>query len=172
MTIGNRIATLRKNLQLSQEEMADKLGVSRQAVSKWETDASAPDAFNLIALSELLNASVENIVTGKIENKTTNNQSNETLKNLSIFGYILAIGGIIMSFIGMFLHFIWCIIGAFIVATGFIFGNCNFNRNSSFTAYPLTLYNYKYLKVIEILSLFYFKFDFFTLLWYTIVDNF
>ena len=122
MTIGNRITTLRKSLQLSQEEMADKLGVSRQAVSKWETDASAPDAFNLIALSELLNTSVEYIVTGKTndENKSINNQANATLKNLSIFGYILAIGGIIMSFIGMFLHFIWCIIGAFIVATGFI----------------------------------------------------
>ena len=138
MTIGNRITTLRKNLQLSQEEMADKLSVSRQAVSKWETDASAPDAFNLIALSELLNTSVEYIVTGKIntENKTTNNQANESLKNLSIFGYILAVGGIIMSIIGMFLHFIWCIIGAFIVTTGFIFALIK-NKKSFIIAFVL-----------------------------------
>ncbi len=122
MTIGNRITTLRKNLKLSQEEMADKIGVSRQAVSKWETDASAPDAFNLIALSKLLNTTVEYIVTGKInsENKSPNTQEISTLKTLSVLGYILAIGGIIMTLIGMFLDSTWCIIGAFIVVAGFI----------------------------------------------------
>ena len=59
MTIGNRISALRKEHSYSQEYVASRLGVSRQAVSKWETDQSAPDTYNLIALAELFNVSVE-----------------------------------------------------------------------------------------------------------------
>ena len=42
MTLGQRICQYRKQLNISQEELGDRLGVSRQAVSKWETDLSAP----------------------------------------------------------------------------------------------------------------------------------
>ena len=78
MTIGNRIIALRKEIQLSQEDLADKIGVTRQSVSKWETNTSAPDAFNLIALAEALNTSVEYIVTGKI-----NTQEKEVSKTIN-----------------------------------------------------------------------------------------
>ena len=54
MTIGKRISAGRKALGLSQEALGERLGVSRQAVSKWETDATAPDMKNLIALSREL----------------------------------------------------------------------------------------------------------------------
>lgn len=67
MTIGQRISELRKDHGYSQEYVAEKLNVSRQAVSKWECDASAPDTYNLIALSELLGVSVEYIAVGKKE---------------------------------------------------------------------------------------------------------
>lgn len=67
MTIGERIAELRKDRGYSQEYVAEKLDVSRQAVSKWECDASAPDTYNLIALSELFGVSVEYIAVGKKE---------------------------------------------------------------------------------------------------------
>ena len=70
MTIGQRISDLRKERGYSQEYVAEKLGVSRQAVSKWECDASAPDTYNLIALSELFGVSVEYIAVGKKENTT------------------------------------------------------------------------------------------------------
>ncbi len=123
MTIGNRITELRKKLQLSQEEMANKIGVTRQSVSKWETDVSAPDAFNLIALSKILQTSVEYIVMGKENSEQKledTNCRNEKRSNLSILGFIFVVGGLIMSIIGMFLHEIWCIIGAFVVSTGFI----------------------------------------------------
>ena len=43
MDLGNKLLTLRKQKGLSQEEVADNLGVSRQTVSKWETDQSTPD---------------------------------------------------------------------------------------------------------------------------------
>ncbi len=65
MSIGQRISKLRKENNLSQEYIAEKLGVSRQAVSKWETDRSAPDTYNLISLAELFNVSVEYIAIGK-----------------------------------------------------------------------------------------------------------
>lgn len=54
MTIGKRISAGRKALGLSQEALGERLGVSRQAVSKWETDAAAPDMKNLMALSREL----------------------------------------------------------------------------------------------------------------------
>lgn len=131
MTIGGRITALRKELQISQEEMADRIGVSRQSVSKWETDTSAPDAFNLIALAEVLNTSVEYIVTGKTNNtknaEKKDEQANTELKNasprissLSILGFILLAGGLLISIIGMFLSHIWCVIGGFIAAAGVI----------------------------------------------------
>lgn len=65
MTIGGRIRELRRNKDYSQEYIAAVLGVSRQAVSKWENDISSPDTKNLIALAELLDSTVEYIAIGK-----------------------------------------------------------------------------------------------------------
>lgn len=59
MTLGERIGNLRRDAGYSQEYVAESLGVSRQAVSKWETDLSDPDTENLIKLAELLNTSVQ-----------------------------------------------------------------------------------------------------------------
>lgn len=58
MTLGQRIQQHRKALGISQEELGGRLGVSRQAVSKWETDAAAPDMNNLIALAREFGISV------------------------------------------------------------------------------------------------------------------
>ena len=65
MTLGERIAKCRKDSNLSQEYVAERLDVSRQAVSKWENDVNAPDTYNLIALAELFNVSVEYLACGK-----------------------------------------------------------------------------------------------------------
>lgn len=65
MTLGERIGNLRRDAGYSQEYVAESLGVSRQAVSKWETDLSGPDTENLIKLAELLNTSVQFLATGK-----------------------------------------------------------------------------------------------------------
>lgn len=58
LTIGGRIAARRKLLNLSQEALAEKLDISRQAVSKWESDAAIPEIDKLIALSKLYGVSV------------------------------------------------------------------------------------------------------------------
>lgn len=58
LTTGQRIAQCRKQLNLSQEGLGEKVGVSRQAISKWEADATLPDIDKLIALSRLFSVSV------------------------------------------------------------------------------------------------------------------
>lgn len=66
MTLGNRISRLRREQKYSQEFIAESLGVSRQAVSKWENDLSSPDMENLIALAKLLEVDVEYLATGQL----------------------------------------------------------------------------------------------------------
>ena len=65
MTLGERILSLRKQKKLSQEDVGAILGVSRQAVSKWETDQSLPDTGNLLALAKLLGVTVEELTGGQ-----------------------------------------------------------------------------------------------------------
>lgn len=64
-TIGNRIAKFRKAKGLTQEELANQLGVSSQAVSKWENDASCPDISLLPQLCKVLGISTDELLTGK-----------------------------------------------------------------------------------------------------------
>ena len=73
MSIGQRISMLRKQSNLSQEYIAEKLNVTRQAVSKWEQNLSSPDTGNLIKLAELFDTTVEYIATGKMNNATQSN---------------------------------------------------------------------------------------------------
>lgn len=61
MTLGEKIHELRKTHKMSQERVAELLGVSRQAVSKWETCQSRPNMENLICLAEIFNVSVEEL---------------------------------------------------------------------------------------------------------------
>lgn len=60
--IANRLVMLRKKHNLSQEELANKLGISRQAVSKWERAESSPDTDNLICLAKLYNISLDELL--------------------------------------------------------------------------------------------------------------
>lgn len=65
MSIGQRISELRSQNNISQNQLAKALEVSRQAVSKWENDQTAPDTLNLIKLADLLNTDVEYLATGR-----------------------------------------------------------------------------------------------------------
>lgn len=64
MSIGERIANLRKQHGISQLQLARMLDVTRQAVSKWENDLSSPDTLRLIQLAEVLKTDVEYLATG------------------------------------------------------------------------------------------------------------
>lgn len=65
MSVGERISLLRKEQKISQGQLAEALGISRQAVSKWENGQSSPDTLNLIRLAEALNTEVEYLATGR-----------------------------------------------------------------------------------------------------------
>lgn len=65
MSIGERIADLRKARNLSQGQLADALDISRQAVSKWENDQASPDTLKLVKLAEVLDTEVEYLATGR-----------------------------------------------------------------------------------------------------------
>ena len=65
MSLGERISELRKASNMSQLDLAKAMDVSRQAVSKWETDQSSPDSSNLIRLSEILDTDIEYLTTGR-----------------------------------------------------------------------------------------------------------
>ena len=60
--IANRLVELRKKSGLSQEELAAKLGLSRQAVSKWERAEASPDTDNLICLAKLYGVSLDDLL--------------------------------------------------------------------------------------------------------------
>ena len=59
MTVGEKIKEARKQVGLTQEQLSEKLGISRSAVAKWETDKGIPDVDNLKILSGLLNVSID-----------------------------------------------------------------------------------------------------------------
>lgn len=64
MNMADRIQSLRKAKGFSQEELADKIGVSRQAVSKWESEQSTPDIEKIIAMSDLFEVTTDYILKG------------------------------------------------------------------------------------------------------------
>lgn len=66
MSVGERITELRKKNNMSQAALADAVGVSRQAVSKWETGLSLPDSSKLILLAQILSTDIEYLSTGRV----------------------------------------------------------------------------------------------------------
>ena len=62
MTMGEKIRATRRKCGLSQEQLAEKMSVSRSAIAKWETDKGLPDVGNLKVLARLLNVSVDHLL--------------------------------------------------------------------------------------------------------------
>ena len=65
MSVGDRISQLRGSKNLSQNQLAKLMEVSRQAVSKWETGQSVPDSMNLIKLADILETDIEYLTSGR-----------------------------------------------------------------------------------------------------------
>lgn len=65
MTFAEKLKTIRKQAGMSQEQLAEKLGVSRQAVTKWETDAGIPDIENIMAISALFDISIDELLSNE-----------------------------------------------------------------------------------------------------------
>lgn len=95
MNIADRILYLRKSKGISQEELADKVGVSRQAVSKWESEQSMPDVEKIIIMSDYFNVTTDYILKGieVVENKEE--------KSKEIVGKVLYIASTALIVIGL-----------------------------------------------------------------------
>ena len=116
MTTGQRINKCRKAKKLSQEYIALMLGVTRQAVSKWENDLSIPDTENYINLAKLFGVSVEYLAFGtedastsesnqKCENESYEPEKKESenkMEELILFiGFLLILAGLVTIVYGL-----------------------------------------------------------------------
>lgn len=79
MEFSKKLYELRKKNGLSQEELANRLNVSRQTISKWESGDSAPEMEKLVMLGDYFNISLDELVLGKVQNEQ--NISNSNLEN-------------------------------------------------------------------------------------------
>lgn len=79
--IGKFIKEIRINNNLSQQQLANKLGVSSQAVSKWENGKNIPDILILKQISEKFNLNIDDILNGEVKEKDNDNLKNENLNN-------------------------------------------------------------------------------------------
>lgn len=80
---SENLKTLRKKKGFSQEELATRLHVVRQTISKWEKNLSVPDADTLIRLAEILEVSVSELLGAKMENESTTNDVAEQLSRIN-----------------------------------------------------------------------------------------
>ena len=73
MNLGDKIKECRKQAGLSQEQLAERLNVSRQAITKWETNKGIPDIANLIAISDEFGLSLDELIKDDVAVKKENN---------------------------------------------------------------------------------------------------
>ena len=87
MTLGEKIVNLRMNIGLSQEELAEKVNVSRQSVSKWEMNQALPQIDKVLMLCELFNVSTDALLLDKNEVKAQSKSENKGLKYFGTDGF-------------------------------------------------------------------------------------
>lgn len=95
MNISERIQNLRKSKGISQEQLAENIGVSRQAVSKWEIGQAAPDTEKIILLSEYFNTTTDYILRGIEPDEKNTDKRNSVI--FSIAGTVVNAIGIITA---------------------------------------------------------------------------
>lgn len=124
MNLNQKITQLRNDNNWSQEELAEKLNVSRQSVSKWESGQSKPDLDKIIALADIFDVSTDYLLKDDTEEKSNNiHPTNKHHFNLSWVQF------------GQLNSAIWAIAGAIYVICGFAFDNWD----SGMIIFPITL---------------------------------
>ena len=92
-TFGNMVAALRKEKGMTQLELAEKMGVTDKAVSKWERDFSFPDVSSIPKLAEILDVSVDELMQIKTDAKEdTSKRKIDEIIDLALKGVALAMG--------------------------------------------------------------------------------
>ena len=104
MKFNDKLMKLRKENSLSQEELAEKLGVTRQTISKWELGQTTPDMDKLYQLSNLFNISVDELIK-ETDDNYQNNPVKDATKNRNIITIILVVIMLIIIGFGIFSFF-------------------------------------------------------------------
>ncbi len=104
MDMAERLQSLRKESNYSQEQVSDMLGISRQAISKWESGQGKPEIDNIIKLVEIYNVSADYILLGQentaqVEQKRKKELSHTTQKTIGIIAIIASTAIITVLFI-------------------------------------------------------------------------
>jgi DNA-binding XRE family transcriptional regulator len=86
MNFSEKLKTLRKQFKLSQETLAEKINVSRQAITKWETDEGLPDIENLMALAALFSVPLDELLSDEKAIRSAKDYSYESVTELDIRG--------------------------------------------------------------------------------------
>lgn len=123
MNLGNQIKKYRNELSLSQDELAEKIFVSRQSISNWENDKTYPDIKSLILLSEVFQVSLDTLIKGDIEimKKEINSQEiaqfERDSKILTVFFIAILLLPIplahFLSWWGMAIYLLVCAVGMY-----------------------------------------------------------
>ena len=93
--LSEKLYKLRKNSGLSQEQLAEQLNVSRQAISKWESGTAVPESEKLVAISNYFGVSVDYLLKDDEEGKTKATDSEIEEKPKRVAGIIICIAGIV-----------------------------------------------------------------------------
>ena len=110
MNLGNKITELRKKNNLSQEDVAEKVGVTRQTISKWELEETTPDIKQAKELSKNFNVSLDELTDNDVKNILVDKVSNterlagmiiKILKGIGIFFIVIIIFYIFLIIIGL-----------------------------------------------------------------------
>lgn len=131
MTLGKKIISLRTSHQMSQGDLAEKLNVSRQSVSKWETEASIPELDKLIMMSELFHVTLDELVKADSVTETDTDESYEAKTTYvmqksepnpkRIVGFILLGVGLFGAVLGLLLSETLLMLCLYLATYGVIF---------------------------------------------------
>ena len=128
MTLGKQILNLRNEHHLSQADLAEKIGVSRQSISKWETGASIPDLNKLIVLSDIFSVSLDVLVKnqepvekeGAQEKGFTPQEMPVKYPPRKIVGYILLGVGLLSVVLGLTVNILLSFLGGYLLLCSII----------------------------------------------------
>lgn len=102
MTFGEKLLGLRKQNQMSQEELASKLSISRQAISKWELNNSLPETENIILLSQIFAVSIDYLLKDEEASPVLTQGPLPKAKNKEKSLQLMGIGCLSFSFVSLF----------------------------------------------------------------------
>ncbi len=107
MEIGNKLSQLRKLSGMTQEQLAEKINVSRQTISKWESDSTSPDLESIVKISRIFHVSLDDLLREAQTSVTNRNDEQITLEDLMKINLhnrkmtLLFIGGLIFVMVSV-----------------------------------------------------------------------